>query len=182
MNILNPLKENYIEPKSISEILSASEITEQEYYNALTISTDTDFQIHLKRFPNSCFINNYFVDGLLAWEANLDIQPVFNHYKAVSYMYAYFSKSEAMKQAAMEAKKMNHDSYEQMKAISRAYLTKRECSVQEAVYHIMPELWLIKSYPRVIFANSNLPGNRFRICLSEEEINELPDERTDIFK
>ena len=186
-NILNPLKENYIEPKSISEILAELEITEQEYYNALAISTDTDFQIHLKRFPNSCFINNYFVDGLRAWEANLDIQPVFNHYKAVSYMCAYFSKSEdesseAMQQAAREAKKMNHDSYEQMKAIARAYITKRECSVQEAVYHIMPELWLRKSYPRVIFANSNLPGNRFRICLSEEEINELPEESTEIFK
>ena len=187
VNILNPGKENYIEPKGISEILAELEIPEQKYYHALAISTDTDFQIHLKRFPNSCFVNNYFVDGLRAWEANLDIQPVFNHYKAVSYMCVYFSKSEdesseAMKQAAREAKKVNHNSYEQMKAISRAYIIKRECSVQEAVYLIMPELWLRKSYPRVIFANSNLPGNRFRICLSEEEINELPSESTDIFK
>ena len=60
-------------------------------------------------------------------------------------MCAYFSKSEdesseAMKQAAREAIKMNHDSYEQMKDIAHAYIRKRECSVQEAVYHIMPEL------------------------------------------
>ena len=43
-------------------------------------------------------------DGLIAWEGNMDIQPVFNHYKAVAYMCAYLSKSEsecsvAMKQA-----------------------------------------------------------------------------------
>ena len=44
--------------------------------------------------PNSCFINNHFEEGLLAWEANLDIQPVINHYKAVTYMSSYFSKSE----------------------------------------------------------------------------------------
>ena len=48
----------------------------------------------------------------MAWKANIDIQPVFNHYKAVTYMCAYFSKfedetSEAMKQAAKEAFKSN---------------------------------------------------------------------------
>ena len=41
----------------------------------------------------------------MAWEANLDIQPVLDYYKAVSYMSTYLSKSEdesseAMKQAA----------------------------------------------------------------------------------
>ena len=166
VNILDPQKVNYIERKSISKILAELLITEQEYYHALAISADTDFQIHLKRFPNSCFINNYFIDGLRAWEANLDIQPVFNHYKAVSYMCAYFSKSEdesseAMKQAAREAINMDHNSYEQLKSIAPAYITKRESSVQEAVYRVMPELWLRNSYPYVIFANSNLPKNRF---------------------
>ena len=187
VNVIDPRKENYVAPKSIPEILQELLLTEQEYYNALAISTDNDFQVHMKRFPNSCFINNYFVDGLSAWEANLDIQPGFNHYKAVLYMCAYLSKSEdesseAMKQAAKEAIKKNLSSYEQMKAIYRAYMTKRECSVQEAVYHVMPELWLRKPFPRVIFANSNLPEKRYRICLSEEEIKELPEESTDVFK
>ena len=84
-----------------------------------------------------------------AWEAHLYIQPVFNHYKAVSYLCAFFSKSkdessEAMKQAPREAVKMDHNSYEQMKSIARAYVNKRECSVQDTVYHVMPELWLRK--------------------------------------
>ena len=75
---------------------------------ALSISIDNGFQIHFKRAPDSCFVNNYFSEGLLAWEANLDIQPVLDYYKAVSYMCAYISKSEdesseAMKQAAAEA-------------------------------------------------------------------------------
>ena len=43
----------------------------------------------------------------MAWEANLDVQPVLDYYKAVSYMCSYLSKSgdessEAMKQAARE--------------------------------------------------------------------------------
>ena len=74
-------------------------------------------------------------------------------------MCAYFSKSEdetseAMKQAAKEAFNTNKTNIEQMRSISRSYQTKRECSVQEAVYLIMPELWLRKSFPGVVFAKS----------------------------
>ena len=66
-----------------------------------------------------------------AWKANIDIQPVFNNYKTVTYMCAHFSKaedetSEAMKQAAKEALSGNKSHYDKRKAIARAYATKRE--------------------------------------------------------
>ena len=186
-NIIDPSQEGYVNPLNISEILDELNITEEHYYNALSISTDKDFQLHLKRSTNSCFVNTYFAEGVYALEANIDIQPVINHYKAVSYMCAYFSKSEdksseAMKQAAKEARESNKTTYEQMKFVARAYITKRECSVQEAVYHVMPGLWLRKSYPRVIFVNTNLPEKRFRVWLMEDELNELPEESTNVFK
>ena len=41
--------------------------------------------------------------------------------------------SDAMKQAAKEAFNSNKTNLEQMKSIARAYATKRECSIQEAV-------------------------------------------------
>ena len=69
-----------------------------------------------------------------------------------------------------------------MKAISLAFSTKRECSVQEAIYHVMPELWLRKTFPVVIFANSNLPQHRYRVCRTEEELQEMSEDSTDIFK
>ena len=102
-------------------------------------------------------------------------------------MCAYFSKSEdetseAMKQAAREALHTNKTNIEQMRSISRAYKTKRECSVQEAVYIVMPELWFRKSFPGVVFANSNLPENRYRMCRSKKEIDELPGDSCDVFK
>ena len=187
VNFLDQTKSDFKVLKNISEILNELELTESEYYEALSISSDNDFQIHFRHPPNSCFINNYFYEGLLAWNANLDIQPVINHYKAVTYMCAYFSKSEdetseAMKQAAKDACNMNKNNFEQMKSIARAYTTKRECSVQEAVYHVMPELWLRKCSPGVLFANSNLPEHRYKMCLNEEEIKELPEDSTNIFK
>ena len=89
----------------------------------------------------------------------------------------------------------NLDNYQQMKTIARAYATKRECSVQEAVCHAMPELWLRKAFPvviyansnipelwlrkafpGVIYANSNIPERRVKMMLTGKEIIELPDD------
>ena len=60
--------------------------------------------------------------------------------------------------------------------------TKESVLFKRAVYIIMPELWLRKTFPGVLFANNNLPENRFRICRSKEEIDELPEDSVDIFK
>jgi len=46
----------------------------------------------------------------------------------------------------------------------------------------MPELWLRKVFPGVTFANTNIPEKRFRICLNEDELNELPEDSTAIYK
>ena len=110
--------------------MSLLEISSKAYEEALSISDDSDFQIHYKRAPNSCFVNNYFCDGLMAWETNINIQPMFNHYKTVAYMCAYLSKSEsecsvAVKQAVRDAFEKELDNYEQMKSVANAYINKR---------------------------------------------------------
>ena len=118
--------------------MSLSEISIEDYEAALSISEDSDYQPYLKRPPNSCFVNNYFTDGLLAWEASIDIRPVFNHYKAVAYMCAYLSQSEsecsqAMIQALKEAFEDKLDNYQRMKSLTQKYVNKRECSIQKCV-------------------------------------------------
>ena len=187
INVFDPSRDDYIKPPCIDEILQSLGSTEEDYIEALSISEDNDFQIHLSRQPNSCFVNNYFPAGLFAWEANMDIQPVFNEYKTVAYMCAYLSKTEdsctrAMSQALTESLSNKKNSYEQMHAIAHAYSTNRECSVQEAVYHILPELWLRKTFPGVIFLNSNIPDRRYKFFRSKQEIAELPEDSTDLFK
>ena len=69
-----------------------------------------------------------------------------------------------------------------MRAVARAYSTKRECSVQEAVYLVMPELWSQKTFPKVLFLNSNISEKRYRIFRRKEELDELPDASTDVFQ
>ena len=130
-------------------------------------------------------MNNYFADGLIAWEPNLDIQPVFNHYKAVAYMCAYLSKSEdecslTMKQAVEDAFEKKLNNYNQMKLIACSYINRRECRVQEYVYDVLSGQWVRKTFPGVVFANSNVLGKRFRIRLREAEISDLPEESKEI--
>ena len=150
-NFFDSELENYFPVPTIDDILSELNITKADYENALSISEDDSFHIHLKRPSYSCFVNNYFDEGLLAWEGNIDLQPVFNYYKAIHYMCAYFSKTESlcsdvMKQALNQSKELESSKYEQMIKLAQAYSDNRELSVQEAVYQLMPELWLKKDF------------------------------------
>ena len=60
-----------------------------------------------------------------------------------------------MKIFAAESENLNF--LERMKELTLVFLSHRQCSVQEAVYQVMPELWLRKCFPGVIFANTNMP-------------------------
>ena len=102
-------------------------------------------------------------------------------------MCQYFYKTEdqcsqAMKQAAKEAYENNIHHHDTMKIIAKAYLNSRECSVQEAVYYILPELKLTRIFPSAYFVNANLPEERVQTLLSEKELSELPDDNLNIFK
>ena len=134
----------------------------------MKFSDDNSYQLRLRRPTDSCFVNNYFHIGLLAWDANMDIQPVFDYYRAVTYMCSYLLKkddeySQAMKQAFKESLERSETSYEQIKLVVHAYVSKRERSLQEAAYQVMPELRLRNIFPGVLYANSNVPKKRVRI-------------------
>ena len=106
-------------------------------------------------------------------EANLDIQPVFNHYKAVAYIRLFFSKSEdewtqAMSEAVKDAFKKNLDNNEKMETVAYAYTNKIKCSIQKCVYYILSGSCLRKTSPGVVFCN--IPEKRCRIFLSKEQI------------
>ena len=76
--MIDPTKDNFILPLSVKEIVNELKISTDDYYRTLSKSKDEDFQLHLKIEPSSCFANGCFDVGLKAWQANTDIQPVFN--------------------------------------------------------------------------------------------------------
>lgn len=170
-------KPEYKPNLTAEQILTASGISEQNYYWTLAISSDSDYELHLKRPPNSCFINNYFVAGIKAFAANVDLQPVFNHYKCITYICSYFSKdetecSQAISNAAKEATNSNLNVQESLRKIGAAFLSTREVSAQECVYRCMPELWLRNIFPKTLFVNTEFPQNRLRIPKSQDDLEE----------
>ena len=123
---------------------------------------------------------------LLAWQANIDIQPVFNHHRCVTYLCSYMLKgeihcSETIRLAAKEAKKQNLDVKQTLKIVGAAFLTSREVSSQECVYRCLPELWLQKTFPGTVFINTDLPEARIRMRKSSQQLSDLNDDSTDIY-
>ena len=68
------------------------------------------------------------------------------------------------------------------RSVVHVSVSKRECFLQEAVYQLIPELWLRKDFPGVLYTNSNIPKKRVRMMLSKKEIFELPEDNTDVYK
>ena len=60
-DLLNPSKSDYDPTLTEAHIFTSVNITEEQYYWALSISPDSDYELHLRRPINSCFINNYFI-------------------------------------------------------------------------------------------------------------------------
>ena len=52
--------------------------------------------------------------------------------------------------------------------MAKAYLSNRECYVEEPVYHILPDLRLRRIFPAVYFVDTNPPEERVQVLLSEE--------------
>ena len=184
---LDPSKSNYDAKITAKDVLDSCNVSMEDYKWALSTSADNDFELHLKRPVDSCFINNYFEAGIKGFRANVDLQPVFNHYKCITYVCSYFSKdetecSQGIMNAAKEAKTENLDVRESLKKVGAAFLSCREVSAQECVYRSLPELWLRKTFPVTVFVNTGLPQERLRIAKCQQELEELDDDSTDIFK
>ena len=188
--VLNTSKPQYLPTLSKEDIFQDVGITKEQYQWALSISLDSDYEVHLKRPIDSCFTNNYFIAGIKGFAANVDLQPVFNHYKCITYVCSYFTKdetecSQAIMNAAKEAKEAkeaNLNIKDGLRKIGAAFLSSREVSSQECVYRCMPELWLRKIFPKTVFVSTDLPEKRLRVAKSQQELDELDDDSTDIYK
>ena len=186
-DVLNPSRSTYLPSATTEDILNSLGITKEDYQWALSISPDSDYELHLKRPLNSCFINNYFIAGLKGFAANVDLQPVFNYYKCITYVCSYFTKdetdcSQAIINAVKEAKQSNLSIRDGLRKIGAAFLSTHEVSAQECVYRCMPELWLRKIFPKTVFVSTDFAENRVRVTKSQQELDQLDDDCTDIFK
>ena len=69
-----------------------------------------------------------------------------------------------------------------MNKITHALANAHQVLVQEAAYLCLPELWLSKLSPSVLYVNTNTPSKRVRMIKSEKEIAGLSGDSNEIFK
>ena len=96
--VLNPSKSSYDYLLTEHDIFNSVGITEEQCYSAPAVSPDSNYDLHLERPVEICFVNNYFVAGLKGFEANVDLQPVFDHYKCITYTCSYFTSNNECSQ------------------------------------------------------------------------------------
>ena len=75
---------------------------------------------------------------------------------------------------------MHH--HDTIKIIPKAYLSNQECSLQEAVYHILAESKLRRDFSADCLVNTNPPQERVQVLKSEKELIEFPDDSPNILR
>ena len=68
-----------------------------------------------------------------------------------------------------------------MKTIAYVYSSRTDFSLQDAVLHIMPELWLRKIFHAVVNVNSK-DSEKIYTGLTKKELSSLPEDSSDIYK
>ena len=168
---------------SLAVLFDKAEVTEQEYIDALEVSTNGNVVV-LKREPNECFINNYNPSVMLAWQANMDIQFVLNAYACIMYVASYIMKTERsmgelLKRVAAEAR--TDELKSQLRKVGSAFLTHREVSAQEAVYRIL-SLPMKRLSRSVVFVDTNPKNERIAVLKDTVSLSQLEDSDTNVFQ
>ena len=118
------------------------------------------------------------------WQANHDIQYVFDPCACAVYIVAYISKSQRgmsvlLDVAVKDARSNVINIREQVRHIGNKFPNAVETSAQEASYLVLG-LPLTKSSRKVTFVNTALPDERTFLLKSTEEIERLVDVSVDI--
>ncbi|KAK6168715.1 hypothetical protein SNE40_019901 [Patella caerulea] len=154
---------------SIDDLYTDLDITQELFVKACEKLTKKN-NLVLKRDPKDVWINQYNPDLLRAWNANLDIQYVFDAYSCIVYIVSYISKSEReigllLGDAHKEAVEGNLDAKSSLKKISSTYLHSREVSAQEAAYRVC-NLRLKETSRKVVFIPTGENNIRMTLPLS----------------
>ena len=162
---------------TMDEFLGAVGLDHDDYISAIRFSLKTD-TVFLKRSPADIRVNNYNIDVLKAWRANMDIQYILDVWACAAYITGYVAKSsrgmsDLLQKACREAKEGDKNIKQQLRFIGNKFLNNVEISAQEAVY-ILLELPLKCSSRRVLFINTSAPNER--VYLMKNNISDLPDD------
>ena len=138
----------------IRAICREANVSYVDYMKALERS-DSGYKVVLARDIDELYINNYNVEMIRAWNANMDLQPVLNHFAVITYVTDYLTKAETSVMEILKSVLKDSeatDVKERMKEVANVFLKYRQMGNAEAVYKLIPELTLTNSNVTTKFA------------------------------
>ena len=155
----------------IREVCERAGVEYNDYLSALALS-GSGYTYHLARDIDEIYINPFNPEWLRAWDGNMDLQVTLDFYAVITYITDYFTKGEpAVIKAMMEALKDNKspEVRENMKRVAGGYVKQRQIGESEAIYRILPTLYLSKSNVKCKFALTGYPQERSHMFLQATE-------------
>lgn len=166
------------------------ECNETKIFSNINLSKKNKGKFYVTlRKKDDVMINAFNPVVLRHWRANMDIQLICNAEGAAYYVCSYICKSEPdeLKNALGN---LIHNVFETNPSIPKhikllkiglTVLRHRRMSSQEAAYRLS-NLNLIHTSRRFVYLNTRQPSQRFKILKSKKEINDLPENSTDVFQ
>ena len=173
---------------SFSEYLEKIGINETKYYEALSHTVRGKVLV-LKRSFKERNINNYNKEWMQVWDANMDIQLVFDTFAVITYVVNYVGKDESgmtkhLKDCLKDVKDLPYS--EKLNALKMKFVTHRQNGASEAIYKILPGMHLKNSTVGCIFIPTGFPENRNHRFdpiknsdVTEDDYNHLDDNEDD---
>ena len=125
---------------SFEDILQTMNLSQEQYNNVHSIITKRKCMIY-QRNVDALWINPYNKTLLLAWNANMDIQPVLDVYSCVMYIVSYISKAERqmgdlLRNIQSEARQNHMEPMQELRQLGNVFIQNRDISVMEAVFRV----------------------------------------------
>ena len=121
----------------------AGDIKYEDYIMAIKKTRKRGSTVLLERDLNEIYINNYNPEWTLAWNANLDIQPVFDYFAVITYVTDYWAKPDegltALLREAAQSLKSETDQQKRCQQLANTFLSHRQMGEAEAYYKILPD-------------------------------------------
>ena len=155
----------------------AGNITYGDYIMAIKKSKKHGSAVLLQRDVDEIYVNNYNPEWLMAWNANMDIQPVLDFFAVITYVTDYWAKADEgltpiLREAAKNLKS-EPDQKKRCQQLANTFMTNRQMGEAEAYYKILPSLTLKYSSIDTIFMPTDKKAlrSKFLMKIDENDVN-----------
>ena len=147
-------------------------ITYAMYERAVIEQARKGSEVLLQRDIDEIFINNYNPEWIVAWNANIDISPVYDYYGTITYVTDYYSKdstgmTEVLKTAVKQLSD-DKDMRQKCHEMANLFMTHRQVGMSEAIYKLLANMNMTYSSIATIWVPTDPPAQRRNFLMRQD--------------